>query len=145
MKRVFLLLSILVISCSGEKTFAKSQNHKKKSETKKICNITNGICKSEKIVCRENFDWMKDLFEKNDAGFQYVIDKKGKEKYLQHNKRFEKIVNSIDEVDQCILTLRDWLTYFRSSHYSINKNSFNKKFIDVDIKKFENILKAKKR
>ena len=38
--------------------------------------------------CEKNFEWMKKTFEENDAGFQYVLDIKGKQTYETHNKLF---------------------------------------------------------
>lgn len=32
---------------------------------------------AQSCPCEENFKWVKRTFEENDAGFMYVIDKKG--------------------------------------------------------------------
>ncbi|MDR0427318.1 MAG: hypothetical protein LBH12_01815, partial [Dysgonamonadaceae bacterium] len=43
-------------------------------------------------TCESNFEWVKKTFEENDAGFQYIIDKKGLAAYNIHNQlMLEKI------------------------------------------------------
>jgi len=41
---------------------------------------------SQTCNCSSNLEWLIEIFEKNDAGFQYVIDKKGENSYLAHKK-----------------------------------------------------------
>jgi len=45
--------------------------------------------------CVSNFEWLKNTFEKNDAGFQYVIDIKGKQDYLNHNTLYFQKVKTL--------------------------------------------------
>jgi len=35
--------------------------------------------------CQEIFDWTKQTFEENDAGFSYIIEQKGEQGYSVHN------------------------------------------------------------
>lgn len=44
--------------------------------------------------CETNFDWVKKTFEENDAGFQYIIDKKGTDSYKIHNDNFLKKIQN---------------------------------------------------
>ena len=39
----------------------------------------------EKCNCEENFNWLKETFEKNDAGFLYALEQKGRVAYQEHN------------------------------------------------------------
>ncbi|MBB6330214.1 hypothetical protein HNP24_001164 [Chryseobacterium sediminis] len=70
--------------------------------------------------CESNFQWVKKTFEENDAGYQYVIDKKGISAYQAHNNDFlNKIKNKKTDVE-CAQTIYEWLKFFRSGHFSIN-------------------------
>jgi len=62
---------------------------------------------------------MKKTFEENDAGFQYIIDKKGQAAYNIHNQLiFEKIKEAKNLTD-CSKLLSEWLKFFRSGHVGI--------------------------
>jgi len=109
--------------------------------------------------CEKNFEWVKKTFEENDAGFQYVIDQKGKTTYENHNKLFQQKIKNIKNLEECTKTLYDWLTFFRKEHLGVikleNKNTDspqitkpivykNWETIDTDIPEFEKYLNSKK-
>lgn len=75
---------------------------------------------SQDCSCEDNFEWVKKTFEENDAGFQYVIDKKGESAYAQFNEDFRKKVKAITKADECVTILKEWLLFFRSGHLSLN-------------------------
>lgn len=66
--------------------------------------------------CADNFIWLKETFEKNDAGFQYVIDKKGEADYKKHTDLYAEKAKSITDKELCAETLLEWLRYFRRGH-----------------------------
>lgn len=66
--------------------------------------------------CKETFAWAKKTFEQNDAGFQYIIDKKGKLLYNLHNQLFLEKVNTIKNHRKCEKVISDWFSFFRKSH-----------------------------
>lgn len=66
--------------------------------------------------CADNFLWLKETFEKNDAGFQYVIDEKGEADYKKHTDLYAEKVKSITDKELCAETLLEWLRYFRRGH-----------------------------
>ncbi|QEC76503.1 S41 family peptidase [Mucilaginibacter ginsenosidivorax] len=70
--------------------------------------------------CATNFEWMVTTFEKNDAGFQYVVDKKGMDDYQKHNAAFREKVKNITKVVDCQAALYNWLRYFRPGHIGIS-------------------------
>ncbi|WP_116787721.1 S41 family peptidase [Flavobacterium psychrotrophum] len=70
--------------------------------------------------CSESFNWAKKTFEENDAGFQYVIDKKGAEAYRQHNAIFADKVKTITTKEDCAAAVYEWLKFFRGGHISAN-------------------------
>ncbi len=69
--------------------------------------------------CKENYEWTKKTFEKNDAGFQYIIDKKGQETYNNHNQLVLKKVKAAKNITECTEALDNWLKFFRSGHIGI--------------------------
>lgn len=89
-----------------------------------ITTITS-ISYSQKCDCSSNLKWLIETFEKNDAGFQYVIDKKGNNAYLAHNKLFEEKANKIQDKKECLKLLNDWTEFFRKNHLQVvlNENS----------------------
>lgn len=90
--------------------------------------------------CADNFVWLKETFEKNDAGFQYVIDKKGEADYKKHVDIYAEKVKTITDKELCAETLLEWLRYFRRGHLwlqSITKKEVkdNEKVDDDKIRK----------
>lgn len=66
--------------------------------------------------CADNFVWLKETFEKNDAGFQYVIDKKGEADYKNHTDIYTEKAKTITNKEICTEALIEWLRYFRRGH-----------------------------
>jgi len=60
---------------------------------------------------------MKQAFEENDAGYQYIIDQKGSEAYQIHNSVFEKKIKKIVNSDSCKSAIKDWSKFFRVGHF----------------------------
>ncbi|WP_459212198.1 S41 family peptidase [Aquimarina rhabdastrellae] len=117
---------------------------------------------SQNCDCTSNFEWVKKTFEENDAGFQFVIDRKGEKAYEQHNKTFRDQVSKIEEPKACTQVISKWLSFFRSGHVSIqminqNQSQSEKKQsnqdiidsfkdwdkIDVNLKEFKKYLSSK--
>jgi hypothetical protein len=76
--------------------------------------------------CATNFQWVKETFEKNDAGFQYIIDQKGKDAYEAFNKTIELRASKAKTVAECQAVILDWGHFFRKGHFSfeiINPNA----------------------
>ncbi len=114
--------------------------------------------------CIENFNWVQQTFEENDAGFSFVLDSKGKEAYAQHNDAILAKAEQADNITDCSRILREWLAFFRSGHIDLqllppkqedaNANGESEaqsgelypdwERLDVDLKKFERRLAAKK-
>lgn len=77
------------------------------------------ILQAQTCTCESNFNWMKQTFEENDAGFTYILEKKGQTAYESHNEKFIEKVKSISDPAECGPILYDWLTFFRSGHIGI--------------------------
>ncbi len=69
--------------------------------------------------CASNLKWVRETFEANDAGFSYALSQKGQEAYEQHNKAYEGKAREIDDLQECMQTLENWLAFFRSGHIGI--------------------------
>ena len=69
--------------------------------------------------CSQNLDWLITTFEKNDAGFQYVIDQKGNTAYESHNEKIKSQAAKINNVNECASLFKQWTTFFRKGHVSI--------------------------
>lgn len=78
--------------------------------------------------CQSTFEWAKKTFEENDAGFQYIIDKKGEQAYALHNQDFIEKLKNIKDPAECTSIIKQWLKFFRKGHidfYYMGKPSAN--------------------
>lgn len=74
---------------------------------------------SQTCDCSSNLKWLTETFEKNDAGFQYVIDIKGENSYAAHNKLFTEKASKISDLNECHTLLNDWTAFFRKGHLNV--------------------------
>ncbi|MDL2251575.1 hypothetical protein LJC12_01855 [Odoribacter sp. OttesenSCG-928-J03] len=77
-----------------------------------LTHSTNG----QTCTCESNFEWLKKTFEENDAGFQYIIDKKGEAAYNIHNQLALEKIRVAQNSSECNKQLYEWLTFFRFGH-----------------------------
>lgn len=96
---------------------------------------------SQNCSCADNFVWLKETFEKNDAGFQYVIDQKGNDDYKKHSDLYAEKVKTITDKEICAETLLNWLRYFRRGHLWLNSISPNKNSEKIDNEKIRKQFK----
>ncbi|QES89440.1 S41 family peptidase [Rhizosphaericola mali] len=80
---------------------------------------------AQKCNCKEEFQWMKKTFEQNDAGFQYVFNKKGKEDYEKLNSKTLAALDTFTDPNTCAEIMLNWLHYFRNGHLGIRVNDSN--------------------
>lgn len=66
--------------------------------------------------CQSTFKWTKKTFEENDAGFQYILSKKGEQAYALHNQKIIAKIKNIKEPSECTQTIKEWLSFFRKGH-----------------------------
>jgi hypothetical protein len=78
--------------------------------------LASNLTFGQNCSCADNFVWLKETFEKNDAGFQYVIDKKGQADYKKHTDIYAEKVKAITDKELCAEALSEWLRYFRRGH-----------------------------
>lgn len=106
--------------------------------------------------CESNYQWVKKTFEENDAGFQYIIEKKGTAAYEFHNNEFLNKIRNTKSDTECNQTIYDWLKFFRSGHFSIKKIENNKdqkaqpkekvktELVSINLEKFKKEIQSKK-
>lgn len=122
------------------------------------------LCQAQNCNCESNFNWLKQTFEENDAGFSYALETKGKPAYDNHNEIFAQKAKSIKNSANCSQMLFEWLTFFRSGHIAIrnlgggnnaatgsepNDSEIIKQYedwekLEVDLSQFEKHLERKK-
>ncbi len=83
------------------------------------------LTNAQDCSCADNFAWLKETFEKNDAGFQYVIEQKGEQEYKKHCEIYADKVKTITDKQECAETLLNWLRFFRKGHLWIGLNNDN--------------------
>ena len=92
---------------------------------------------AQKCDCESIFNWTKKTFEQNDAGFQYILDKKGSKAYRVHNQIIKERIIQVNTAVKCEKVIRDWLGFFRKSHiefhYTGEKESNAKIEVESDI------------
>lgn len=95
---------------------------------------------AQECDCPKTFDWMVHTFETNDAGFQYVIDKKGKDDYAKHMIIYREKTSKANTINDCRQVLFDWMTYFRPGHIYVQRKPDgtvfdSKQMSDAEIRK----------
>lgn len=106
--------------------------------------------------CEANFLWMKKTFEENDAGFSYILSKKGADAYELHNKGYQEKSKNASSNKECAILLDKWLRFFRQGHIGIDfkeKDTMSKsgsiapdkwEKVKIPLREFEKYLANKK-
>ena len=113
------------------------------------------VTHAQECDCESNFEWVKKTFEENDAGFKYILEKKGQQAYDVHNALFVDKINLVKNLAECTTLLYEWLIFFRSGHIDIDlleKSGFSDNLkketdyeaINIDIPEFEKYINLKK-
>ncbi|MCW3464776.1 S41 family peptidase [Chitinophaga nivalis] len=114
--------------------------------------VTNGVF-AQDCNCETSFLWMKQTFEDNDAGFAYILSKKGKEAYAMHNSAYLEKVKQITSDKECAVALGHWMRFFRQGHIGVSYKAKEiavgtvpkkTETIAVNTPEFEKYLTAKK-
>ena len=74
------------------------------------------LLQGQNCDCLSTFNWVKDTFEKNDAGFSHIINSKGKDSYEKLTSRITEITSTINDNYECRDAITNWLSFFRSGH-----------------------------
>ncbi|MFK7755983.1 MAG: S41 family peptidase [Flavobacteriales bacterium] len=74
---------------------------------------------SQSCDCSSNLKWLTETFEKNDAGFKYVIDIKGENSFATHNNLYTEKASKTSDLNECHTLLNDWTEFFRKGHLNV--------------------------
>jgi hypothetical protein len=86
--------------------------------------------------CESNFQWVKKTFEANDAGFQYIINKKGKDAYEVHNRLYLNKIKNLPNNRACADAINSWIRFFRNGHIGINYIKEDQAKPNIKLEKF---------
>jgi hypothetical protein len=84
---------------------------------------TGTLFAQNKCDCAANFKWVKETFEKNDAGFAYGLQQKGQPAYDKLTTGLQKKITPATGQAECITILNEYLSFFRKAHFSISANN----------------------
>ncbi|WP_277016225.1 S41 family peptidase [Flavobacterium lindanitolerans] len=101
--------------------------------------------------CESNFNWVKKTFEENDAGFEYIISKKGRDAYELHSQIYLEKAKQLPNDKECAIVIDKWVRFFRDGHIGIKylkepvqETNFTVENIPVNEKDFKKYLSKKK-
>ena len=112
--------------------------------------LVSSINYAQNCDCSSNLKWLIDTFEKNDAGFQYVIEQKGSNAYELHNKIIEEKLSKISTLKDCHQLLIEWTEFFRKGHLGVNllvtdtKKSFGTETFNINQTHFKKHIESLK-
>ncbi|WP_316804340.1 S41 family peptidase [Pedobacter nototheniae] len=92
---------------------------------------------AQKCDCDLYYKWLKSTFERNDAGFKYILESKGQERYDRHNENISRKVSQETDLNKCTIILKEWLTFFRKFHIGLYPNApdvKNRLTVSMDLK-----------
>lgn len=64
----------------------------------------------------QTLDWVIETISLNDAGYEYIIDKKGKTDYDRFTSNLRNKAKDIHTDEDCVELIKEWLSYFRKGH-----------------------------
>lgn len=91
---------------------------------------------SQTCTCESNFLWVKKTFEANDAGFRYIINKKGEDAYQVHNRLYLNKIKNLPNNRACADAINSWIRFFRNGHIGINYIKEDKAVKNIKLEKF---------
>lgn len=112
--------------------------------------------------CVSHFEWVKETFETNDAGFAFALERKGEDAYQRFNEEILQRVQATQDLETCVAILEEWLLFFRKGHIGIqqllpspsepklSKSEIRAKFqdwerLDTDLRKLKKELRAREK
>lgn len=69
--------------------------------------------------CEESFEWLRSTFETNDAGFGYIVERKGRAAYDLHNRMTLEKARAARVWIECWGLMHEWLGFFRREHIGV--------------------------
>lgn len=120
------------------------------------------VAKAQTCDCVSHFEWVKETFETNDAGFAFALERKGEVAYQRLNEETLQRVQAVTDLKTCVDILEEWLYFFRKGHIGIqqlapskkteklSKSEIRDKFqdwerLDADLRQLEKELRAREK
>ncbi|ULT26872.1 hypothetical protein KUH03_08625 [Sphingobacterium sp. E70] len=79
----------------------------------------NELLAGSQCDCHAEFTWIKNTFEKNDAGFEYILKEKGQQAYDLHTAEIMNMAKTATNKADCIKLIYRWFKFFRKGHLGI--------------------------
>lgn len=92
--------------------------------------MINNLAFSQQSNYLQSFDWMVKTFEENDAGFSFIIEKKGYDYYQAHTAKYRENIVKVKTEKEFLSLLNEWLQFFRKGHIGVSlKENFSQSSI----------------
>lgn len=85
-----------------------------------ILSISSLYLFAQKCDCEKELHWVINTIEENDAGFQYIVDKKGKTDYDRFKENMLIKSRQTEDIKSCEKILTEWMRYFRNGHLFVS-------------------------
>ena len=95
---------------------------------------TKNTSAATKCDCHGELTWIKKTFEKNDAGFDYILKEKGQRAYEAHTAQIMQTAKDIKTKSECMSLIYEWLRFFRKGHLGVvdlNEEKKSTPIIDI--------------
>lgn len=126
--------------------------------------IISNLSFSQQSNYLQSFDWLVKTFEENDAGFSFIIEKKGFDYYQVHTAKYREDIIQVKTENEFLSLMNEWLQFFRKGHIGVYpKDNFsqssmlsetakdsirrlyrNEQKVNLTQKQFENYLQKNK-
>lgn len=112
--------------------------------------LISSINYAQNCDCSSNLKWLIETFEKNDAGFQYIINQKGETAYELHNKIINEKLSKVGTLKDCHQLLIEWTEFFRKGHIGVellttdSKSLFGTEIFNINQAHFKNHIEKLK-
>lgn len=89
----------------------------------------------------KTFEWLVETFSKNDAGFEYIVEKKGENDYSRFTEGIRAKVDDAKTDREFIKLAKEWLHYFRNGHIDFGLRE-NDTYDRDDISDYDKLKKS---
>ncbi|WP_270087110.1 S41 family peptidase [Sphingobacterium sp. SYP-B4668] len=99
------------------------------------------VMAQDRCDCSSELTWVKNTFEKNDAGFGYILNEKGQKAYEDHTALLMHQAKDIRTKNDCKNLIYNWLRFFRKGHIGVivlNEEKQSVPILKLDSNKIRN-------
>lgn len=84
--------------------------------------IISNLTFSQQSNYLQSFDWMVKTFEENDAGFSFIIERKGFDYYKSYTAKYREDIIQAETEKEFLSLMNEWLHFFRKGHIGVYPN-----------------------